>query len=222
VINIKLKRITTQIALGISTAFLPVLANAAAPATAPATAPADANDECSQEILLSYFPSVFVGETLSKFNVPKDQWEAIKKELSARDREVIKQVEAKAAKMNPNPLKDPEQRQAAVKLFRESLYENFSAVLKSHGVQDEKQIQNMLDDIQQQKAKRFAHCMEVQRNAQQQGGAQPQVKKEGNAPMIPGPTSPAQVNNPQSKGGVPAQKPSSEEDDDSDDDSDEG
>lgn len=127
---------------------------------------AEADEECSQEILLSYFPNVFVSDTLSRFNVPKDQWDVIKKELAARDKDIIKQVETKASKLTPNPLKDPQQRQAAVKLFRDTLLENFSAVLKAHGVTDDKQIQSMLDDIQQQKAKRFARCMEKQRGNQ--------------------------------------------------------
>jgi hypothetical protein len=39
----------------------------------------------------------------------------------------------------------------------------FGGVLKDHGINDEKQIQAMLADIQQQKAKNFAKCMEKQR-----------------------------------------------------------
>lgn len=170
--NMKLKRLVSQFALGLSMTLLPQVISAAE-----ATAVVQKDDECSQEILLSYFPGVFVAETLAKFNIPKDQWDKIKQELLARDKEIIKQVEAKAGKMNPNPLKDPEQRQAAIKLFRETLFENFAAVMNSHGVKDDKQIQSMLDDIQQQKAKRFAHCMEIQRSA-------PNSK---NAPAIPGP-----------------------------------
>lgn len=125
--------------------------------------PKQQDDECSQEILLSYYPAVFVKETLKKFNVPEDKWEAINKELGTRDKEIIKIVESKAAKVNPNPLKDPQQRQAAVKLFRETLVDNFGAVMKAHGVTDDKQIQEMLDDVQQQKARRFAHCMQQQK-----------------------------------------------------------
>lgn len=120
---------------------------------------AEQKEECSKEILLAYFPQVFVNETLARFNVPKDQWDAINKELSAKDKEIIKLVEAKAEKMTPNPLKDPQQRQVAVKIFRETLLENFSNVMKAHGVTDDKQIQAMLDDIQKQKAERFARCM---------------------------------------------------------------
>lgn len=116
-------------------------------------------EECSKEVLLAYFPPVFVNETLNRFNVPKDQWEAINKTLSEKDSEIIKLVEAKGARMTPNPLKDPQQRQAVVKIFRETLFETFADVMKAHGVTENKQIQSMLDDIQQQKAKRFAQCI---------------------------------------------------------------
>lgn len=120
------------------------------------------SEECAQEILLAYFPGIFVRETLSKFKVSQDQWDSINKELVQRDKEIIKKVEAKAAKMSSNPLKDPQQRQAAVKIFRETLFENFAEVMRAHGVKDDQQIQQMLDDIQQQKAKRFARCMQQQ------------------------------------------------------------
>jgi len=118
------------------------------------------DEDCSQEILLSYFPAIFVKETMNRFNVPKEKWDAINRDLAVRDKEIIKIVESKASKMNPNPLKDPQQRQTAVKLFRETLVENFSAVMKENGISDDKQIQSMLEDIQQQKAKRFALCMQ--------------------------------------------------------------
>lgn len=117
-------------------------------------------DECSQEVLLSYFPEVFVKETLKRFNVPKDKWDSINQDLATRDKQIIKIVESKAEKMNPNPLKDPRHRQEGVKLFRDTLYENFSAVMHANGIKDEKQINEMLEDIRQQRAQRFARCME--------------------------------------------------------------
>lgn len=124
---------------------------------------ASAREECAKELLLSYFPEPIVKETLKRFNIPQDKWPAITKSLSAKDKEVVKMVEQKAATMNPNPLKDPQQRQAAVKLFRETLLQVFSDAMKENGVQDASQFQAMLDDIQQQKAKKFAMCMERQK-----------------------------------------------------------
>lgn len=117
-------------------------------------------DECSKELLLAYFPEPFVIETLKKFNVNEAQWDIIQKELSNKDKEVIKLVEQKASQMDPNPLKDPQARQAAVKLFRETLLQIFSDVLKAHGVTDEQEIQAMLENVQQLKAQRFAKCMQ--------------------------------------------------------------
>jgi hypothetical protein len=119
-----------------------------------------AQDECVRELLLSYFPEPIVNETLKKFNVPQDKWPAIVKALGQKDKEVVKLVEEKAAKMTPNPLKDAKERQAAVKLFRDTLLEVFSDSMKANGMTDTSQFQAMLDDIQQQKAKKFAMCME--------------------------------------------------------------
>lgn len=164
-------------------------------------------DECSKEILLAYFPKIFVDETLARFNVPKDQWDAINKELGEKDKDIIKIVESKASKMNPNPLKDPQQRQVAVKIFRETLFDSFSSVMKAHGVSDDKQIQSMLDDIQQQKAKRFARCMEAAQKSQ------PQQSSPANPP-------PVKITSGQPTGTTAAPAPTSEEDIDDEDDED--
>lgn len=129
-----------------------------------------AMDECSKDLLLSYFPEKFVNETFKRFNISEDKWAAINATLSTKDKDIVKLVEQKAASMNPNPLKDPQQRQAAVKLFRETLLQVFTDALKANGIQDTSQFQAMLDDIQQQKAKKFAQCMEKQREQLQNEG----------------------------------------------------
>lgn len=160
--KISLKKQVASLVLGLSVALFPT----ALPAQ---SAPAGTDAECSKEILLAFFPEVFVNETLTRFNVPKDKWDSIKQALAEKDKEVVKTVEAKAAQMNPNPLKDPQHRQEAVKLFRDTLLDVFSTVLKANGVSDDTQIKNMLDDIQQQKAKRFAMCLEKHKNDVKQG-----------------------------------------------------
>lgn len=124
------------------------------------------SEECSQEILLSYFPSVFVKETLEQNKIPKEKWDSINQDLAARDKKIIEIVESKAMQMSSNPLKDPQQRQLAVKIFRDTLYENFSDVMKKNGINNEDQIHAMLEDIQQRKAKRFARCMQQHRQSQ--------------------------------------------------------
>jgi len=116
--------------------------------------------ECSEDIIMSYYPEPFVAETLEKFEIPQAQRSAIIRDLAEKDREVVPIVEEKAGKMSPNPLRDPKHRQEAIKIFRDTLYELFAATMQAHGVNDQEQIQAMLDNIQQQKAKQFAACME--------------------------------------------------------------
>jgi hypothetical protein len=149
-------------------------------------------DACSKELLLSYFPANFVSEVLKKNNISQDQIDAIVKDLAAKEKDVIKQVEEKAESLNPNPLKDrsPDQRQVTVKIFREALLGVFSSVLKAHGVTDDQQIQTMLADIQRLKAKNFAHCMEKQREQfakekANQATPQSQPNPDGNDSVVP-------------------------------------
>ena len=124
---------------------------------APVASYADATaDEC-RELLLAYFPEPFVRETLKKFNVPEDKWDAIQKQLADKDKEVIKTVEKRAAQLDTNPLED---RQTAVKLFKETLLQVFTDVMKDNGITDNAKIEMMLKDMNQQKAQRFAKCMQ--------------------------------------------------------------
>lgn len=121
-------------------------------------------DECSQEVLLSFFPEVFVKGALEKHHVPKDKWDAILSALKAKDQSLIKDVQAKAEAMNPNPMKnpnDPEQRTAAIKLFRDTMQDGFSSVLKANGVTDDEEILGMLDEVQEARAKRFESCVKA-------------------------------------------------------------
>ncbi len=140
----------------------------------PSAAFAD-TDYCTKEVLLAYFPENFVVETLKTFKVSEDEWQGIIKDLNSKEKDVVKLVEEKASKLQPNPLKEktPESRNATVKIFRETILEIFGNVMKDHGITDDRQIQQMLVDIQQQKAKNFAKCMEKQRNL---------FNKEQNAP----------------------------------------
>lgn len=122
-------------------------------------------EECTKELLLSFFPEAFVAETLQKYQVSKDKIEPIINGLKEKNNDVIKLVDEQASKMDPNPLKDPSQKQVAVKIFRESLYQVFSSVLKANGITDDQRIQAMLGEIQQLKTKRFAQCMDSNKPA---------------------------------------------------------
>lgn len=144
-------------------------------------------DECSKELLLSYFPEPFVKETLKKNQVPEDKWASIVKDLASNDKAVIQRVEGKADKMNPNPLKSPEYREQAITIFRETLLEIFTEVMNKNGITDKEQIQGMLDEIQHQKAKRFAKCMEKTRKEIEANTPKeaPDAAPKANAPAAP-------------------------------------
>lgn len=154
--------------------------------------------ECSREFLIAYFPPNLVEDALKKANVPQDKWAAITKALSASEKDIITQVEDKASKITPNPLKDPQQRQVAVKIFKETLLNIFTAVLKKNGISDDKQISDMLDGIQQEKAKRFTECLDKHKvpslkELQQQSGETKSPLAEASLPLNPPahPTKPA-------------------------------
>lgn len=117
-------------------------------------------DECSREVLFAYYPEPFVKETLKKYNVPENQWNAIYGELAAKNGEIVERVEVKAKQLDIDPLKDPAKREEAIKLFQDTLYEVFADVMKAHNIQDPNQIQAMHAAIQDQKAERFADCIQ--------------------------------------------------------------
>ncbi len=116
--------------------------------------------ECSREALLSFFPKPIVYKVLQQYGIPEAEWASIYRDLEQKDRAVIPLVEEKASKMEPNPLKDLRYRSEAVRLFRETLVESFTKVMNEHGITDEEQIEEMLDDIQIEKARAFADCIE--------------------------------------------------------------
>lgn len=117
-------------------------------------------DEQCKEILMSYFPKTIVTEVLTQNNVPKDKVAVIADALAKKSSDVLKIVQDKASKMNPNPLKDPNMHEQTGKLIRDTVLEIFGSVMKDNGVTDNKQIQSMADAIQQKKADLFKQCMD--------------------------------------------------------------
>lgn len=116
--------------------------------------------DCSRESLLSFFPKPIVFKVLKSYGIPKDKWEPIFRDLQQKDKNMLRIVEDKAAQMDPNPLKDVKHRSQAVKLFRDALAESFFSVMNKYGVKDPQQNEKMLQDIQIEKARAFAECLE--------------------------------------------------------------
>lgn len=119
-------------------------------------------DMCTQETLLQYFPEPIVNEVLKGYQVPDQLWPQINQELQAQDLGVIKAVEEKASRISPNPLEGGTQKNAAISIFRETLYEAFAKVMNNYGINEDEQIRAMLDEIQYKKGKLFKQCMDKQ------------------------------------------------------------
>lgn len=120
--------------------------------------------KCTKEELMTFFPQQIVQSTLIQAKLTQEQASEISQELAQKDRELAKIVEEKAAKLESNPFKDLSQRDLAVKIYRETLYEIFAKVLKSHGISDDDQIQTLLDEIQVAKSKLFIECIRKQQS----------------------------------------------------------
>lgn len=118
--------------------------------------------DTSMELFISFFPGPFVSATLEKFNVPEDKHSAIQEQLTHHELDIISIVEAKAAKMTPNPLNQPDQQEQVIQLFDDAVSQVFTQVLEKNGVSDHEKIMEMLEDIHRQKAERFRRCMLIE------------------------------------------------------------
>lgn len=118
--------------------------------------------KCTKEELMRFFPEQIVQSVLIKSKLPADQADAIAQDLSQKDRELARLVEEKSAQVEPNPFKNLSQRDLAIKIYRETLYEVFAKVLKAHGITNEDQIQTLLDELQEARSKLFIECIRKQ------------------------------------------------------------
>lgn len=118
--------------------------------------------KCTKEELMRFFPEQVVESILLKAKLPKEKADAIAQELSQKDRELAKIVEEKSSKVEPNPFKNLTHRDLAIRIYRETLYEVFAKVLKSHGITNEDQIQTLLDELQEARSKLFIECIRKQ------------------------------------------------------------
>ncbi len=120
---------------------------------------------CTKEQLMTFFPQPVVESVLTEAKISGEQVKEIAQELSQQDRELVKRVEEKAVKWDPNPFSDLSQRDLAIKIYNETLYEVFAKVLKAHGIGNEAQIQTLLDKIRELKSKLFIECIRNQQSA---------------------------------------------------------
>ncbi len=120
---------------------------------------------CSKEELLSFFPKQIVEQVLLQFHIPAVKASEVAEELAAKNHELIQMVEQRAATLDPNPFKDPTQREKAIQIYQEVLYEVLAQALKSHEIVGEAQVDLYLQEIRKLKSRLFVQCIRSQ-NAQ--------------------------------------------------------
>lgn len=117
---------------------------------------------CTREELMLFFPEGVVKNVLVQANFSEEESEGIAKELGVKDRGIAKLVDQKAAQYQPNPFKELSQRDQAIKIYQETVFEVFANVLKEHGIKDENQIRSLLEEIRLIKSKIFIDCISKQ------------------------------------------------------------
>lgn len=118
---------------------------------------------CSKEELMKFFPQPIVkGVLMNDAHLPEQEADSIAQELAKADQRLEKMVDEKAARYNPNPLKNLGQRDQAIKIYQETLFEVFASTLKSHNIKDESQIRFLLEEIRSIKSKMFVDCIRQQ------------------------------------------------------------
>ncbi len=120
--------------------------------------------KCSKEELMMFFPKPVVKGVLIKAHFSEKDADSIANLLAAEDRGMAKIVDEKASHYSPNPFKDLSQRDQAIKIYQETLFEVFANALKSHGIKDENQIRSLLDEVRTIKSKMFIECIKQQQD----------------------------------------------------------
>ena len=117
-------------------------------------------ETCKEEFEKNPFPEQIVNQVLNQFDVPPSEWVGINRALQRQLGLLQVKVQQKAAKMERNPFNPPEQTVVIGRLEREALIEGFGYVMRQHGVKKKRQIYDMFDAIQDEKAERLWECLQ--------------------------------------------------------------
>jgi len=118
-----------------------------------------AQDPCSEEFQKNPFPPDVVNQVLEQFRVSPSEWVGINRALERQVALSEVRVQQRAAKLERNPFNPPQQKVVIGKLYREVLIEGFGFVMRQHGIKKTRQIYDMFDAIQDEKAERIWECL---------------------------------------------------------------
>lgn len=100
-----------------------------------------------------------MNQVLEQYNVPAQDWTAINLSLRRQLALVDVKVQQKAAQLERNPFNPPRQAVVIGRLKREALIESFGYVMRQHGIKEKRDIYDMFDAIQDEKAERVWECL---------------------------------------------------------------
>lgn len=141
----------------------------------PIAPPQDHATPCRKEFGFYFYPKTVVEQVLPKYKIDPAKIKSIVKGLEADDLKVNDTVWARAQKMTPNPFLD-EDKADDQKLYRDVVTEFFSNTLKQNGIQDQKLINTIFDDVQLLRTEKLAACEGYGRNAKPPRGFMPIVR----------------------------------------------
>lgn len=125
----------------------------------------DASPPCFRELETNFFKQILLYQALSLHHVYQSQWSPIYQDLVKRSADIPRTVRDKASRMHRNPLQDPFQKDVAVDILRQTLYDAFVEVLKIHNITNESDIKDMFNYIQERQPEYLRRCMIVEPQA---------------------------------------------------------
>jgi len=117
-------------------------------------------DPCTEAFENDPFPIEVVNKVLAQFQVPAEEWTPINQGLRRQLALVEVKVQQKAAKLERNPFNPPRQTVVIGRLKREALIESFAYVMRQHGIKKTRNIYDMFNAIQDEKAERLWECLQ--------------------------------------------------------------
>jgi hypothetical protein len=111
----------------------------------------------TEELYKIDFPAPFVNAALTKANVPQEKVDKIISMLQSQHDFIHQKAKEIGAKQSVrNPFDYPPMEDKIADIFHDILFEVYTNVLKSNGIQDDKIIQDSFEYIQQLKIKNYA------------------------------------------------------------------
>lgn len=113
---------------------------------------------CFQDLQVNFFQENTVYQALSLYNVPQGLWEPISLTLKARSNQVPERMRKITARMVPNPLEFPMQREITAGILKQVLKDVFYETMKKYQVDERPTTDLAFDYIFTKQLPKFIFC----------------------------------------------------------------